>query len=42
MEFGKPFRWKYWRYNYEDYFITILEDLAKVRREQLKDSGKTN
>ena len=42
MEFGKPFRWKYWRYNYEDYFITILEDLAKGRREQLKDSGKTN
>ena len=42
MEFGKPFRWKYWRYNYEDYFIIILEDLAKGRREQLKDSGKTN
>ena len=42
MEFGKPFRWKYWRYNYEDYFITILEDLAKGRREQLKNSGKTN
>ena len=42
MEFGKPFRWKYWRYNYEDYFITILKDLAKGRREQLKDSGKTN
>lgn len=40
MEFGKPFRWKYQDYNFEDCFITILEDLAKERRELLKDSCK--
>ena len=42
MAFGKSLLRRYKHYNFEDRFITILETLAKERREQLKDSGKTN
>ena len=40
MKFGQPYQDNYLHYDFEDYFITILEDLAKERRELLKDSGK--
>lgn len=40
MAFGKSFQRRYQYYNFEDRFITILETLAKERRELLKDSGK--
>ncbi|AHN28575.1 hypothetical protein SALWKB2_1193 [Snodgrassella alvi wkB2] len=36
MAFGKSFRRRYQYYNFEDRFITILETLAKERRELLK------
>lgn len=36
MAFGKSFQRRYQYYNFEDRFITILETLAKERRELLK------
>ena len=40
MKFGKPYHDSYEHYDFEDFFITILETLAKERREILKDYGK--
>ena len=42
MAFGnRLFEWNE-DYDYQNRFINILETIAKERREQLKDSGKTN